>query len=196
MINPFEYIRENTNIIEVAEMYGIQVDRNNKSFCIFHKDGKTPNMSFKDNYVHCFSCGEGGSVIDLVMQLFNLSALGAANKLNEDLSLGLNLKGGQNLYKPNGTLQLVKKRDNALVKAFNDWCDNAHSDYCKLSRYYWSNMQKYKPQPWDAAFHPLYVEAIHQWEPINYILDILSRGSPSEKMELYRTKIRLEVKTG
>ncbi|MDK2962057.1 MAG: hypothetical protein PWP20_1183, partial [Eubacteriaceae bacterium] len=181
-LDPFEYVKDNTDIVEVAETYGLEVNNQNKALCLFHPDNN-PSMSFKDHYFHCFSCGAGGSVIDLVMELFELSSIDAVKKINNDFGLGLDLSPGQKIdFK-----EYEKRRqEKAAVNGFKIWLDQTYSEYCRLSRYYWENMLRYKPNPLIGWFHPLYVEAIHRWEPINYILDILSRGSPEEQIQLYQ----------
>lgn len=84
MHNPFQFIRENVNIIEAAQMYGIEINRNKKALCIFHEDNH-PSMSFKNNMFKCFSCGASGSIIDLAMKLFELTAIEAAKKIFQDM---------------------------------------------------------------------------------------------------------------
>lgn len=73
-----------------------------------------------------------------------------------------------------------------ILRGFELWIDNTHSMYSKLARLYSNNIAKYKPKPDDDNFHPLYVEAIQRLESVNYILDILLRGSDHEKIELYK----------
>ncbi len=191
MMDPFEYIRSNLDILEVAQRYGIEVNRHHKALCIFHQD-KNPSMSFKDNRFKCFSCGVGGSSIDLVQKLFLLEPLQAVKKINVDFGISLNLKTD---YRPDmGKIQEIE-RERQLLRAFDRWCDRTYSEYARLARFYWQNMQKYKPKPGDTDFHPLYVEAIHQWEPVNYILDILLKGTQEAITALYKDLNRLEVKT-
>lgn len=77
---------------EVCRFYGIEVN-NGKARCPFHHD-KSPSMIlYKGNKGWwCYPCNRGGSVIDLVMQLFNLSFRDAMAKLNDDFHLGLPLE--------------------------------------------------------------------------------------------------------
>jgi len=53
--------------------------------CPFHAD-KTPSLSIDLGKClwHCFSCGAGGSAIDLVMALYGLSYKEACGKIEED----------------------------------------------------------------------------------------------------------------
>jgi len=191
MIDPFDHIRQTLDIEEVARRYGFEVDKHHKSLCLYHQD-KKPSMSFKNNRFKCFSCGVGGSSIDLVQKLFSLEPLEAVKKINVDFGLGLDLKTD---YKPDmGKIQEIERK-RQLLRAFDNWCDKTHSTYARLARYYWQNMQKYKPISEEEGFHPLYVDAVHRLETVNYILDILIKGTQEEKTALYKDLNRLEVKT-
>lgn len=44
-------------------------------------------MKIYDDHFYCFSCQCGGDVIRLVSQLFSLSPLGAAKKLQADFGI-------------------------------------------------------------------------------------------------------------
>ena len=56
-----------TPIEKVAKDLGIGVGCH-KALCPFHDD-RHPSLRFKGNRFKCFSCGESGDVIDLVMKL-------------------------------------------------------------------------------------------------------------------------------
>lgn len=88
----FEQVREETNIVAAARFYGVAVDRHGRALCPFHDDHH-PSLSFKDNRFTCFACGARGSVIDLVMQIFHISPLEAAVKLQEDFNLKVEVRG-------------------------------------------------------------------------------------------------------
>lgn len=192
MIDPYSHIRNNLDILEVAQRYSIVVDRNNKALCIFHQD-KKPSMSFKNNRFKCFSCGVGGSSIDLVQKLFTLEPLQAVFKINDDFQLGLDLKTD---YKPDMAKIQEIEREKQLLRAFDHWCDKTYSTYAQIARYYWDNIQKYKPVNEEEELHPLYVDALQHWEIINFTLDVLFKGSHEEKTALYTDLNRLEVETG
>lgn len=85
-----EQIKRSVTMRQVCEMYGVEVNRAGFACCIWHNDRK-PSMKVYDcdRGCHCFSCGNGGSVIDFVMQYFNLTFHGALDKINMDFSLGL-----------------------------------------------------------------------------------------------------------
>jgi len=192
MTNPYDHIRQTLDIEEVSRRYGLEINRHHKALCIFHNDHHE-SMSFKNNRFKCFACGASGSSIDLVAKLFDLEPLEAVKKINADFGLNLDFKGE---YRPDTAKIQEMERQRQLKQAFDDWCDKTYSDYAKIARFYWQNMQKYRPVNEADGFHPLYVDAVHRIETIDYILSILLKGSLEEKIELYKDLNRLEVKAG
>ena len=53
----------------VAQRLGFQVKRH-KTLCCFHPD-HTPSLAFKKNHFRCWSCGESGDTITLVMKVLH-----------------------------------------------------------------------------------------------------------------------------
>ena len=82
----FEIVKENVNLREAAELYGIDVNRYGKALCPFHND-RHPSLYVADDHYYCFACGEHGDVIDFVGRLFQLSPYDAARKLMTDFHL-------------------------------------------------------------------------------------------------------------
>ena len=82
----FEIVKENVNLREAAELYGIDVNRYGKALCPFHND-RHPSLYVADDHYYCFACGEHGDVIDFVGRLFQLSPYDAARKLMVDFHL-------------------------------------------------------------------------------------------------------------
>lgn len=67
----YNQIKQAINIKQVAERNGVKIG-NIKSFCPFHKEGKTPNLSFKGNMFKCFVCETKGDMFNLVAKLHNI----------------------------------------------------------------------------------------------------------------------------
>lgn len=192
MKDPYSHIRNNIDAETAARRYGLEVNRHHKALCLWHADSH-PSLSFKNGRYRCFACGASGTALDIVMKLFDLEPLEAVNKLNADFGLGLDLKGG---YRPDTAKIQEMERQRQLKQAFGDWGDKTYSAYAQLARYYRQNMQKYRPINEGDEFHPLYVEAVHRLESVNYILNILLKGTQEEKTALYKDLNRLEVKAG
>lgn len=55
----FEIVKENINLREAAELYGIDVNRYGKALCPFHND-RHPSLYVADDHYYCFACGEHG----------------------------------------------------------------------------------------------------------------------------------------
>jgi hypothetical protein len=86
----FDAVRESVSALEAAECYGLQVNRHGKALCPWHNDHH-PSLSFKGQRCKCFSCGFGGSSIDLTARLLDLSPVEAAQRLNIDFRLGVDI---------------------------------------------------------------------------------------------------------
>ena len=82
----FQQVKENLNLIEVAQHYGIEVNRSGFISCLFHAE-KTPSMKLYDDHFYCFGCGKGGDVIALVAQRLGLSQFEAAKILINEFNL-------------------------------------------------------------------------------------------------------------
>lgn len=77
---------------EVARHYGFAPNRTGFMHCPFHTGDRDPSLKvYRDpgGGFCCFGCGAGGSVIDFVMRLFDISFPAAVVRLNADFSLGL-----------------------------------------------------------------------------------------------------------
>ncbi|MGX4645097.1 DNA primase [Holzapfeliella sp. JNUCC 80] len=80
-------VRTNTDILDVASQY-IQFQKKGKNYfglCPFHEE-RTPSFSISEEkqIFHCFSCGRGGNVFKLLMDIENLSFPEAVLKVAQD----------------------------------------------------------------------------------------------------------------
>lgn len=76
----FSEVKERLPMKDVARYYGIMTNRSGFAKCPFHKE-RTPSMKIYEDHFYCFSCHCGGDIINLTSQLFSLSPLEAAKKL-------------------------------------------------------------------------------------------------------------------
>ena len=81
-------VKSRVNLIDVLKDAGIYLKNNNMTCCPFHKE-KTASFSVKGNRYKCFSCGEGGDVIDFVSEYYNISPVEAAKRLDDTYNLGV-----------------------------------------------------------------------------------------------------------
>ncbi|OIO00581.1 DNA primase [Candidatus Desantisbacteria bacterium CG_4_10_14_0_8_um_filter_48_22] len=87
-----EKIREGADIVEVASGYFklTKAGRNFKALCPFHQE-KTPSfvISPDKQIFHCFGCGAGGNVINLVMKMENMPFPEAVRSLGQKLNVAI-----------------------------------------------------------------------------------------------------------
>ena len=84
----FKEIRERVSAHDAAEMYGLSF-RGKRARCPWHED-RHPDLAFyQDGMCYCHACHHGGDAAALTAQVFGLSMLEAAKKLNADFGLGL-----------------------------------------------------------------------------------------------------------
>ena len=79
-MNIFARVKESVTVLQAAEHYGVEVQRNGMCRCLFHDDWH-PSMKLNEEYFYCFGCGATGDVIDFVARLFDLTSLQAAQKM-------------------------------------------------------------------------------------------------------------------
>lgn len=81
-------IKQNIDIVNLAERLGVEVTPNRKNAKCFNKNGhkhgdKSPSLGFKGNMFKCFTCDVGGSVIDLYMGVMGVDLKTAIQALKE-----------------------------------------------------------------------------------------------------------------
>jgi len=78
----FEKVKSAARIREVAERFGVQLDRHGKARCPFHKED-TPSFSIKEseNIFKCFGCGASGDAVDFVAKIKGVELIEAAQIL-------------------------------------------------------------------------------------------------------------------
>lgn len=134
-MNKIKEVKEKVDILQVAEYFGLKLNRANKCVCPFHKE-KTPSFSISSDrqIFHCFGCGVGGDVITLVSNLLHISNLKSAKTINDIFCLGVDFVAKTpvtiiNRYKQKQRAkEEFKKWEN---KTFQLLCDYLHS----LKRY-------------------------------------------------------------
>lgn len=84
-MNVFETVKQNVTTRQVAEMYGIKVNRTGIAICPFHND-RNPSMKV-DRCFHCFVCQADGDVVDFMATLYGLSTKEAAMKIADDFGV-------------------------------------------------------------------------------------------------------------
>lgn len=158
-------IKQQVDIVEACDRYGIKLNRSHKACCPFHKE-KTASFSVNKHkqIFKCFGCGAGGDVITLIQKLFNTTPLDAAKILNQDFHLGLETE------RPN----IKFKQDTKLKEQFKQWENKAFIELCNYRCELWFASKDIK--------NPLFSEALQNLEKIDYFLECLEENS----LEFYK----------
>ena len=169
--NEVEHVERN-NKAQLA--YGLKVGRTGMACCPFHSD-KSPSMKLDERY-YCFGCGATGDAVDLTAKLFGIGLREAAVKLAEDF--GLNYDSRQ---KPSIRPRIREPTPEQKYQKEENHCYKVLTDYFHLLRE-WE--KKYAPKQPDEEWNPLFAEALHRKNYIEYLLDILLYGSLEERKAL------------
>jgi len=124
-----EDIKDNVDLREAMEYYGIQFNRVGKAKCPFHNE-KTASLSIKNGRYMCFGCGASGDVIEFVKVYFNLDFGQALVRLNSDFRLGLTSE------KPTAKSQAIAKEEAQIRKQWNEHCQFKRILYLMISDAY------------------------------------------------------------
>ena len=127
-----------------------------------------------DSRFHCFGCGADGDVIDFAAKLFQLSLRQAAEKLVADF--GLPATGNSSQF-PCKTVETPSSPKEQLYKSL-----------CSYRSLLENWRITYAPQIPEEALHPCFVASLHYAGRVQYLLDILLRGSLREKQQLLNGK--------
>ena len=174
-MNVFEAVKQSVTTRQAASFYGIRVGRNGMACCPFHND-RTPSMKV-DNRFYCFGCGASGDVIDFAASLHGLGKREAAVRLAEDFGVSYEKSGNAPPVRRAPPRPTPEQRFRQTEK----YCFRVLSDYLHLLEH-WKTA--YAPQPQDAVWHPLFVEALQRISYTEYLLDILLYGEAEEKAAL------------
>lgn len=181
-MNIFQEVKERVTAKQVAERYGLKVERNGMACCPFHND-KHPSMKIDQNY-YCFACEAKGDAVNYVAVLFGLSQFEAAKKIIEDFSLGIPIE--QPKRKQNSGFKKIEKvptkeeRIQFVQKKIDGWARDAANVLLRYLRWmeFWKEF--YKPETMEAEWHPLFAEALQNESKISYLVDLLMFGTGEE----------------
>ena len=174
-MNVFGTVKTSISARDAAEHYGIEVNRYGKALCPFHND-RHPSMVVYDDHYHCFACGEHGDVIDLVANLYNLPVLDAANKLAYDFGISQDKPPTKEMQE-----QLNRKSEAQQLRENEKLCFSALLEYMKLLQE-WKWL--YAPRTPEDKHDDRFVEACHNLDYVEYLVDTLIGGDSYERNEV------------
>ena len=183
----FEIVKENVNLREAAELYGIDVNRYGKALCPFHND-RHPSLLVADDHYYCFACGAHGDVIDFAANFFALPLYEAAQRLAADFGIDTD--------RPPTKEILEKRRQQTEAQQLMEnerLCFSVLSDYARVLRNW---KVRYAPQSPDAPVHARFVGACHELDRTEYYLDILCAGDSHERAEVIQQQMADEKLDG
>lgn len=143
--------------------------------CPFHQD-PTPSFTIyeKTNSFYCFGCGVGGDGIKFVQKLYNLTPRDAAVAICRAFGLMVD----SNKPETQAVRQQIESRQERrkLERALLAWADAAYIKLCALRRAYFTALNG----------ENLRSDWCMRLDYIDYILDLLQFGSPTDKLAVFR----------
>ena len=175
----YSQIKAQVSTRDVAEHYGYKVGRNGMMCCPFHED-QNPSIKVDQNFIF-FGCQEKGDVIDFAAKLFGVTAFEAAGKLITDMGLTV-AEEKQPKARPGAFFRarLARMKEQQFDRAVN----RIYHIYCDYFRLLNTWAVVYAPRSMTEKPHPLFVEAMHQRDSVEYLLDRLLYGSNEEKARI------------
>lgn len=136
-INYADEIIRMVEMREVAELYGLHVNRAGFANCPFHGE-KKPSLKIYDGHrgYCCFGCGKSGNVINFIMDYAGMNFFDACKHLNDVFRLGLPIGKKLDLRAEKAAREAFRAREqkrreelekkntvyNAYDKALDIWC--------------------------------------------------------------------------
>ena len=183
-MNLFTKVKSAVSAKEAAIFYGVKVGRGGMACCPFHSD-KHPSIKL-DNRFHCFGCSADGDVINFVERMFGLSPLDAARKLIADFHLNINTYTASPLKSAKTNKQ---NNEQELLRAFRLYRRDALFYLCEYHCLLHNATKEHVPTTPEEpeCYHPLYEEAIHHIDFINWIIEELETTDIPQQIELINT---------
>ena len=169
----FNDVKAAVTMPELVRAYGFSPNRAGFIPCPFHVE-RTASMKIYQNSFHCFGCGATGSVIDFVMQLYNLDPLEAARRINDDMGLNLSLD-----HKPDEREREQLKKDRAAQERFAAFVEAYKAELCAIV--YLANRADGRIASLDDLNNSEAL-AIYNREKLIYILDLLNSEDIDDKI--------------
>ena len=178
-------IKNRIKMPELLEFYGFDIKRG-RIPCPLHS-GNHLNCGVKQDYIHCFVCGESADVISFLIKYYGLSFKEAITKLNNDFNLGLPI--GEKLDRRK-QLDMAKRSFKARQereakqneqKQLKNARETALDEWVKFDK----QRIKYKPKKEDIELHPLFLDAIINLPHAEYRLE-----RAETELYLYETRNR------
>lgn len=191
MVDVFAETRRLVSAQDAALHYGFTPNRAGFIPCPFHHE-KTASLKLYPGTkgFYCFGCHMGGSVVDFVAQLFDLDALGAVRRLNEDFRLALPLDRPPDKAERAAAQHRREVAD--TYKLFEEWRDNLIQQLNTCFREGHLAMKSLETPADLDRLTDAQALAIRQQAYVEYLADTLTTGTMAEQMEIFRERGQIE----
>lgn len=159
-------IKSTISMRDIADKYSLEVNRSGFMCCPFHNE-RTPSLKiYKEasRGFYCYGCGEGGTVIDFVMKLFQINFSQAIVRIGSDFGLNVSNK------RPNNRELLKLKKDRAERKQKEDEENEFINQCITLYRFYFFISKNYSPKKMGKII-PEWEEAVNRMDYILYLIE-------------------------
>lgn len=167
-MNLFSTIKAAVTARQVAEHFGLAVDKYGMARCPFHDDHQ-PSLKLDQRY-YCFGCHASGDVIDFTARLHGISNRAAAEKLAEIF--------GEFSRPP--TKSHIPKSDAELFREKEQFCIRVLWEYLRLLRCW---KLRYAPESPEDSYDDRFVEACQMESVIDHLIDEMRDETPSRRKQ-------------
>lgn len=188
MKNLFQDIKEKVSMQQVAEHYGLRINRANMACCPFHPD-RHPSMLVDQNHYYCFGCHAHGDAIDYVARLFHLSQIQAAEKLVRDFDLPVKDRETASEKAHRLCRGRIRRRNQRRAEAsgreYAGWRLQTLDQLGRCEKVLEKMQADGAPSEGGEEFPKSYEKASTLLQKISYRMDILCFGSESDRLDLF-----------
>lgn len=185
----FEDARRLVSTCAAAEYYGFHPTRAGYIACPFHNERTASLKLYDDGGWYCFGCHAGGSSIDFVSKLFEVTPLEAVRRMNEDFNLALPLD-----KPPCEAQRSAARRRRELQDIWTQFEEWREGEISRLNSVFRMAHLALVHMETPDKLTPAQAEAI-QWQAwAEYTADILIGGTMAKQMEIFRDRKGVEAR--
>lgn len=171
---------------DVAELYGLHPNRSGFICCPLHHEKTASLKLYSNGSWHCFGCNRGGSSIDLVAALYDLSPLDAVRRLNEDFRLALPLDKPPDKEALKAAQHRQEMRQ--TYELFEQWRGDMLQHLTACFRLAHLTMKEIQTPADIDRLTDAQALAIREQAYVEYLSDILSGGTMAAQMGVFRQR--------
>lgn len=188
-MNIFHEVKSMVTVKQVAEYYGLKMNKKEMACCPFHND-KHPSKKIDASHFYCFGCGIHGDAIGYVAEMFSVSQYDAVCKIIQDFSLPIETEHSISEDEKTVYQKKIDQKQFAenVKKKFQNWVDET-IDYLKACKIMTEEAKAiiFTKEPGTVFISNGFAYMLHQQDKIDYWLDILCMGDEEDKRQLFLT---------